>query len=75
MAGYIGTYGSGDGNITVEKIDISGNRGWLEIYGSNYGDAGVWIDRGTGNNYFVTGYQELSDSNDKDLWIAKLEID
>ena len=74
VIGYIGPYGTGEGNITVEKIDNLGNRIWLKTYGGDYSDAGVWIDRETGNNYFVTGYQDVQGNGLKDLWIAKLEL-
>jgi len=75
VTGYIGQYGAGEGNITVEKIDKNGERVWYKEYGGDYSDAGVWIDHGNGNNYFVTGYQEFPEISDKDLWIAKLELE
>jgi hypothetical protein len=76
VTGYIGQYGAGDGNITVEKIENkNGERVWLKEYGGDYSDAGVWIDRGSGDNYFVTGYQDLQGDGLKDLWIAKLELE
>ena len=75
VTGYIGPYGTGEGDIIVEKIDNIGNRIWLKNYGGDYSDAGVWIDRGTGNNYFVTGYQDFQGTGFKDLWLAKLELE
>jgi len=75
VTGYIGPYGTGEGDITVEKIDTLGNRVWLKKYGGNYSDSGVWIDRGTGSNYFVTGYQEVGGTGFIDLWLLKLNAE
>lgn len=72
LLGYIGKYGEDD--LLIEKIDKYGNRVWMETIDGNYSDGGVWIDRGTGNNYFVTGYQDVQGNGLKDLWIAKLEL-
>ena len=70
--GYIGPYGAGEGKILVERIDNLGNRVWLKIYQGKNGDAGIWIDKGINNNYFVTGYITDKNSNFKDLLIMKI---
>ena len=75
VTGYIGQYGAGDGNITVERINENLERVWLKEYGGEYSDSGVWIDRGTDNYYFVTGYQEVLQGINKDLWVAKLNLE
>lgn len=74
VTGYIGPYGSGEGDILLEKIDDSGNRIWMKTYGGKYSDAGIWIDRGLENNYFITGYEDLKGTGSTDVWIMKIQI-
>jgi hypothetical protein len=73
--GYMGEYGTGEGDILVEKIDSSVNRVWMKSYGGDYGDAGIWIDRGSDNNYFVVGYSDEEGLGLNDIRIMKLQID
>jgi len=47
----------------------------LKTYGGNYSDAGVWIERGAGDNYFVTGYQDVEGNGFIDLWLLKLNAE
>ena len=44
ITGYIGPYSTGEDNITIEKIDNTGNRIWLKTYGGNYRDSGRCIE-------------------------------
>jgi len=74
VTGYIGPFGTGEGDILVEKIDNSSNRVWMKTYGGDYSDAGIWIDGGSENNYFITGYEDLEGTGSTDVWVMKIQI-
>ncbi len=74
ITGYIGAYGTGEGDIIVEKIDKSVNRVWIKTYGGKYDDASIWIDKGEKNNYFLTGYTDKNGDGYKKIWVSKIKI-
>jgi hypothetical protein len=74
ITGYIGEYGTGEGDILLEEIDKSINRKWMKVYGGDYGDAGIWTARGVENNYFITGYKDVEGTGFTDLWVMKLQL-
>jgi len=75
ITGYIGAYGTGEGDILVEKINNMGNRVWMKIYGGCYGDAGIWVDKGVDSNYFIAGYTDLKGRGFTDIWVMRLQLD
>lgn len=72
LLGYTGKYGEDD--VLIEKIDKQGNRVWIKTIDGDYSDAGIWIDKGLNDNYFVTGYTDTKGTGFTDLWVMKLLI-
>ncbi len=72
LLGYTGKYGEDD--VLIEKTDKQGNRVWMETMDGDYSDAGIWIDKGLNDNYFVTGYTDPKGTGFTDLWVMKLLI-
>lgn len=74
LVGFIGSYGMGEDDLLVERIDNNGERVWIESYGGDYSDAGVWIDHGFEDYYYITGYSDPLGTQSTDLWLMKLKI-
>lgn len=72
--GYIGDYGT-EQNLLLVKLDLSGNLIWnCSIGGDGHGDAGVWIQRCTDEQYFIAGYSDINETGKNDVWVLKVDI-
>jgi hypothetical protein len=71
--GYSGEYGP-EQNLLIAKIDSLGNVVWNRSIGGDYLDAGIWIEKGGGKHYFVTGYKDEDGNGVNDLWLLKIKI-
>jgi len=74
VGGFIGEDGD-EQDFFIGKIDFSGNIIWTESIGGDYGDTGIWIDKGENNEFYATGYKDSDGSGIQDLWILKLKIE
>lgn len=74
IIGYIGPYGEGQ-DLLATKISFSGEIVWSNAVGGDHADAGVWVQKIAGNQFFVTGYRDKDGSGYTDLWLLEIEID
>ncbi|MHB8260074.1 MAG: T9SS type A sorting domain-containing protein [Bacteroidia bacterium] len=55
IAGYTGSFGPGDPDIYLLKIDASGNLTWSKTYGGIYGDKAWAVRQTSDGGYIVAG--------------------
>ncbi|MEM1512563.1 MAG: hypothetical protein QXN15_08415 [Candidatus Jordarchaeales archaeon] len=76
VAGYSNSFGSGDYDFCVLKLDpATGNITWQFRYGASGTDD---VARGiafAGDGYVVAGYTKSFGASDEDVWVIKLNMD
>jgi len=77
-AGYVvagqmySTFGPGNGDAFVLKLNRDGNADWLRVYGGAFGDAANAVQQTADGGYFVAGYSG-SISTGSGAWALKLD--
>jgi predicted secreted protein len=76
--GYIVTggtksFGAGDDDIWVLKLDSSGNVQWQKTYGGNNDDESSSIQQTSDGGYIVAGGTKCFGAGDDDIWVLKLD--
>jgi hypothetical protein len=67
VAGWTSSFGAGNGDIWVLKLDPNGDVQWQKTYGGPSGDGAYSIQQTTDGGYIVAGAVYL------DIWILKLD--
>ena len=67
--------GSGNMNVYLVNISVSGNVIWTATYGGSEDDCGFSIERTGDGGYIVAGYTESFGAGGKDAWLLKLDAD
>ncbi len=81
VAGYTSSFGAGNGDAWIMKLDSDGNVGsdysgtWQKTYGGGNVDAMYSIRQTTDGGYIVAGYTDSSGAGDSDAWVMKLNTD
>ena len=55
MAGGTSSYGSGNTDVWLVKVDSKGNKKWDQTYGGNKADAGYMVQQTTDGGYIIAG--------------------
>ena len=71
VAGYTNSFGAGNYDYWILKLDASGNIIWQKTYGGSYADVAFAIRQTIDEDYIVTGYTQSSDS--ENIGILKLD--
>ena len=72
-AGVTGSFGTGDLNLYVIKLDANGNKVWEKTYGGS-NDDWVWsIQQTKDGGYIVAGWTESFGEGGEDVYIIKLD--
>jgi hypothetical protein len=69
------SFGAGDYDIWVLKLDASGNVIWEKTYGGPEQDLSVCVVQTAAGGYAVTGHTSSFGAGDTDLWVLYLEPD
>ncbi len=73
VVGYTSSKGSGGDDLWVLKLDSSGDKTWEKLFGGSYDDTANSIVQTSDGGFAVMGtIQNTSSSDDKDLWLLKL---
>lgn len=75
LVGYSQSYGGGDYDVLLLKIDPDGNTLWLKTYGGSDNDLGVDVSPTSDGNFIVTGYSNGASHADLDMYLAKIGAD
>ena len=73
VAGHTASYGAGNYDAYVMKLDSSGNETWSETYGGTEDDEARAVQQTADGDYIVAGYTASSGAGGRDLWVLKLD--
>ena len=57
IAGTTTSYGSGEEDIYLIKVDILGDTIWTKTFGYEYGDVGICVQRTSDQGFIIAGYK------------------
>jgi hypothetical protein len=73
VTGSTTSYGAGNADLWVIKLDSSGNTQWQKTYGGSSSDFGYCINQSTDGDYVVTGFTDSYGAGNVDLWVLRLD--
>ncbi len=73
VAGYTESFGAGDFDAWVIKLDAKGNVQWQKTYGGKDDDEAYSIQQTSDGGYIVAGYTYPLCASDWDAWVIKLD--
>ena len=75
LAGYTKSYGAGDYDAWLVKIDSGGNKQWDQTFGGTDEDVAFSVQQTTDGGYIVAGYTESYGCCDgwHDFWVLKTD--
>jgi len=74
VGGYTSSYGAGDADFLLLKIDASGNIQWQRTYGGSTDDKAISIKQTSDGGYIVAGGTNSFGAGGYDFWILKVNI-
>jgi uncharacterized delta-60 repeat protein len=72
VAGHTSSFGTGDFDYWVLKLNASGNVSWQKTYGGSSWDEARSIQQTSDGGFIVAGYTESFGGGDYDYWVLKL---
>ncbi|MFC2042309.1 hypothetical protein ACFLTV_02270 [Chloroflexota bacterium] len=73
VAGYTESFGAGDEDIWIVKLDSNGNVEWQKTYGGSDVERARSIQQTTDDGYIVAGFTESFGAGVVDCWLLKLD--
>ena len=73
VAGTTNSFGAGDNDFWILKLDSSGNVTWQKTYSGAYDDYAYSIQQTGDGGYIVAGDTYSFGAGDPDIWIVKLD--
>ncbi|MEO0251951.1 MAG: PQQ-binding-like beta-propeller repeat protein [candidate division WOR-3 bacterium] len=73
VAGYTYSYGAGDSDVYLLKIDENGNKVWEKTYGRNSEDKAYSICPAPGGGYVVAGYTYPDFNINSNVYLLKID--
>ena len=73
VAGYTESFGAGDHDAWVIKLDANGNVTWQKTYGGNEFDYAMSVQQTADGDYIVAGGTASYGAGSYDVWITKLD--
>jgi uncharacterized delta-60 repeat protein len=73
MTGYTTSFGPGDADAWVLKLDSAGAVTWQKTYGGANYDTSYSIQQTADGGYIVAGYTTSFGAGDADAWVLKLD--
>lgn len=74
IAGSTNSFGAGNGDMYIVKIDINGNIQWNSVVGSTGIESAYSIIQTNDGGYAVTGYTNSFGAGNNDILLVKLDI-
>ncbi len=74
IAGYTNSFGQGDYDMYIVKIDANGNLQWTRTIGGPNDDRGYSIIQSNDSGYIVVGYTSSFGQGRNDVYIVKLDV-
>jgi type II secretory pathway pseudopilin PulG len=73
ITGYTSSFGAGDYDVFVIKLDSSGNLSWAKTIGGPGYDAGSSIQQTSDGGYVITGETQSFGAGNGDVFVIKLD--
>jgi hypothetical protein len=73
VAGWTGSFGAGDKDAWVLKLDANGEIEWQKTYGGSGFDLAHSIQQTQDGGYVVAGWTETFGAGNMDVWVLKLD--
>ncbi len=73
VAGQTYSFGAGDSDMWVLKLDALGNVSWQHTYGGTSYDDAYAVQQTSDGGYIVAGDTESFGAGDSDMWVLKLD--
>jgi len=73
VAGYTDSFGAGDYDCWVLKLDANGSSVWQKTYGGSDYDAAFSIQKTSDSGFIVVGTTYSFGSGESDCWVLKLD--
>jgi hypothetical protein len=74
IAGWTGSFGAGENDVYIIKLDANGNLVWEKTYGGNVDDEAYSIQQTKDGGYIVAGYTDSFGAGWDDIYIIKLDV-
>jgi hypothetical protein len=75
VAGITSSFGAGETDLWVLKLDSSGSVQWQKTYGGTKGDSAYSIQQTSDGGYIMAGGTSSFGAGETDLWVLKLDAD
>jgi len=73
IAGYTESFGAGEDDVYVVKLDANGNLQWTKTIGGKKADAGVSLIQTSDGGYAIAGYTKSFGAGEWDVYVVKLD--
>ena len=73
VAGYTSSFGAGENDLWVLKLDSNGDIAWQKAYGGSSNDYPTSVQQTTDDGYMVAGTTYSFGAGESDLWVIKLD--
>ncbi|MFZ8803130.1 MAG: hypothetical protein ACO2PO_09120, partial [Candidatus Calescibacterium sp.] len=73
VAGYTRSFGAGDYDIYVVKLDSEGNVQWTKTIGGSFLDGALSIIQSSDGGYAVAGFTESFGAGGSDMYVVKMD--
>lgn len=73
VAGNTESYGAGEYDIWLLKLDSLGNEMWSKTFGGSADDSGSSVEQTADGGYIIAGYTESYGLGEKDVWVLKTD--
>ena len=73
IAGWTTSFGVGEEDVYLVKIDSLGDTLWTRTYGGNYDDRAQSLARTAGNGYIMGGYKALAEFHYR-MWLMHVNV-
>jgi hypothetical protein len=74
-AGFTGSFGAGNFDMWLRKLNAAGSQEWQKTYGGAGNDHAYSIQETTDGGYIAAGYTNSFGAGNDDAWIIKLKSD
>lgn len=73
VVGSTFSYGSGNGDLWIIKIDSNGNKIWDRTFGGSEQDGGISVRKTNDGGFIITGMTKSYGEGNSDVWLIKTD--
>jgi predicted secreted protein len=73
LAGETGSFGAGDVDFWLVKVDAAGNHEWNKTYGAALADGAFSVVETSDGGYALAGYTRSFGASGSDFWLVKVD--